>query len=80
MKRHIDAQSTGRDEEALGLFGIEGCMAALWPNESERPSKRWFKELQLNGAIPCHRIGRLIFFDPAHVRRTLDRKFKVEAN
>jgi hypothetical protein len=80
MARNIEAQSAACNEAALGLFGIEGCMAALWPNERERPSKRWFKELQLNGQIPCHRIGRLIFFDPAQVRRTLDRKFKVEAN
>jgi hypothetical protein len=54
-------------------------MAALWPNEQERPSKRWFKELQLNGQIPHIRIGRLIFFDPAQVRLALDRKFTVEA-
>lgn len=54
-------------------------MAVLWPYERERPSKRWFKELQLNGQIPYRRIGRMIFFDPAEVRRALDRKFRVEA-
>jgi hypothetical protein len=77
MARHIESQSPARAETSLGLFGIEGCMAVLWPNERERPSVRWFKELQLNGLIPHVRIGRLIFFDPAEVRRALDRKFRI---
>jgi hypothetical protein len=60
------------------LLGAAGCMAVIWPNPKERPSFRWFKQLQLQGYIPFHRIGRLVFFDPIQVRQALDRKFKVE--
>jgi hypothetical protein len=66
-------------ENTSKLLGAHGCMAEIWPNPQERPSFRKFKELQLKGFIPFHRIGRLVFFDPAEVRRALDRKFKVEA-
>jgi hypothetical protein len=61
------------------LVGARGCMAEIWPNPKERPSFRKFKELQLKGFIPFHKIGRLVFFDPAEVRRALDRQFKVES-
>jgi hypothetical protein len=52
-------------------------MAAIWPDPEERPSLRYFKELQAKGYIPFVRIGRLVFFDPAEVRRALDHKFRV---
>jgi hypothetical protein len=65
-------ESTGK------LMGAQGCLAEIWPNPQERPSFRKFKELQLHGFIPFHRIGRRVFFDPAEVRRALDRKFRVE--
>jgi hypothetical protein len=65
--------------ETPKLLRAAGCMAAIWPDPTERPSLRYFKELQAKGYIPFVRIGRLLFFDPAEVRRALDHKFRVES-
>ena len=39
---------------------------------------RWFLGLKAAGFVPFRKIGRLVFYDVAEVRRALDRRFKVE--
>lgn len=62
-----------------GLVGEAALRASLWPDPESRPSRRWFLELKSQGHIPFHRIGRLIFFDPAEVRAALDARFRINA-
>lgn len=78
MKERDLANAPTRDELSdSGLVGEERCREQIWPDRKSRPSSRWFLELKARGLIPFHRIGRRIFYDPAEVRRALDRQFKV---
>lgn len=36
-----------------------------------RPSRQWLIKQRNDGVIPCVRVGRLIFYDPAKVREKL---------
>jgi hypothetical protein len=54
------------------------CLEELFPDMRSRPSLRWFLGLKAAGVIPFRKIGRLVFYDVAEVRRALDRRFKVE--
>jgi hypothetical protein len=65
--------------ETVDLVPDYVCLERLFPDERGRPSIRWFRALKAAGVLPFRRIGRRIFYDVAEVRRTLDRKFKVEA-
>ena len=61
------------------LLGIHGTLAAIWPDESERPSLRAFMEWKRRGFVPYLKIGRRVFFDPQEVRRALERRFEIQA-
>ena len=62
------------------LVGAAKCLEILFPDEASRPKVRTFREWQRKGHVPFHRLGgRKVFFDPAQVRRALDRKFEVKA-
>lgn len=78
MEKQDPVNTTTRNEEPVsGLVGEERCRKLVWPDRKSRPSSRWFLELKARGLIPFHRIGRRVFYDPAEVRRALDRQFKV---
>jgi hypothetical protein len=70
---------TVRNQESVNLVTAQVCLEELFPDERGRPSLRWFLGLKAAGAVPFRKIGRLVFYDVAEVRRALDRKFKVEA-
>jgi hypothetical protein len=65
--------------ERIDLVDAQGCIEEIWPDERSRPSLRWFKGLQLAGLIPYRKIGRRVFFDPAEVRRALDKRCRKTA-
>lgn len=65
--------------DSIALVAAPECLELLFPNAASRPSIRWFLELKAQGKIPFRKIGRLIFYDPAEVRRAIDRNSKVEA-
>lgn len=61
------------------LLGAAETIAAVFPGEKSRPALRTFREWQARGYLPVHKIGKRTFFDPAEVRRALDRRFRIEA-
>ena len=52
------------------LVDASGLLKALF-EERCRPSLRWLRDQQKAGAIPCRRLGRLVFFDLEEVRAAL---------
>jgi hypothetical protein len=66
-------------EQPVDLVTAQICLEKLFPNKRTRPSLRWFLGLKAAGVVPHRKIGRLVFYDVAEVRRAFDRKFKVEA-
>ncbi len=61
------------------LVTAQACIHAIFGTEAP-PSIRTFRKWQADGWIPYNKIGRRTFFDPEQVRRSLDRRFKIEAN
>ena len=61
------------------LLDASACLAALFPDESSRPSLRTFRKWQANSYFPVHKIGRMTFFDPEQVRAAIERRFKIDA-
>jgi hypothetical protein len=66
------------ESDSLGLVNGQHCLELLFPQEP-RPTLRWFLGLKAKGLIPYRKIGGSIFYDPAEVRRAIDRLCKVEA-
>lgn len=62
-----------------GLLTAEELLKAIWPNPKSRPSLRWLREQQARRTLPMVKIGRLVFFDPAKVRHSIEKRFTVEA-
>jgi hypothetical protein len=62
-----------------GLVGAEECLKRIFPDESTRPSLRWFRSLQAKRLVPFRKISRLVFFDEDEVRNAIDRNFRVNA-
>jgi len=60
------------------LVGAARCMELVWPDPASRPSLRTFRTLQARRQIPYLKIGHLTYFDPAEVRRALNRKCLVK--
>jgi hypothetical protein len=58
-----------------GLFGALATLEIVFPDEAARPSVRTFRQWQRLRLIPFIKINRRTFFDPAEVRRALDRQF-----
>jgi hypothetical protein len=64
---------------SIGLVNGQRCLELLFPEEP-RPTLRWFLKLKAQGVIPYRKIGGSVFYDPAEVRRAIDRQCKVQAN
>ena len=60
--------------DPVGLVDARRCLEVVFPDKKSRPSIRFFWKLKAAGKIPFIKIGRLTFYDPAEVRRALDRK------
>ena len=65
-------------ESSIGLVDAERCLELLFPDERCRPKLRWFLEQKRVGKIPYRKMGHFVFYDPAEVRRAIDRLCKVE--
>jgi hypothetical protein len=66
-------------QELGNLVTAQVCLEELFPDERARPSLRWFLGLKAAGFVPFRKIGGLVFYDVAEVRRALDRSFKVDS-
>jgi hypothetical protein len=62
-----------------GLLSAEELLSVIWPNEKSRPCLRTLREFQAKRMVPYVKLGRLVYFDPAKVRRALEKRFTVEA-
>ncbi len=63
-----------------GLLNDEALLAALFPDETCRPSLRWLRKMRHRRLVPFYRIGgRMVLFDPGEVRAALEKQFRVEA-
>jgi hypothetical protein len=73
MERHAKLKNRKPSpSDAPGQF-VDGptLLEILFPAEC-RPTLRWLRDRQANRSIPFVKIGRLVFFNPAKVRETLD--------
>jgi hypothetical protein len=61
------------------LVGIEACRKIVFPDEDSAPGPRTFAKWMAARYFPVHKIGRRVFLDPEEVRRSLDRRFKINA-
>lgn len=66
-----DAVKRHQDQFVSGAKLLE----ILFPAEC-RPTLRWLRDQQKARRIPFIKIGRLVFFCPAQVRRSLENKQK----
>jgi hypothetical protein len=61
----------------LGLLRAPSLLEVIFPNPSDRPSRRWLEKMTKARAVPCIRLSeRMKLYDPAAVRAALD-KFNV---
>ena len=63
-----------------GLLTGKELLKQVWPNPESRPSLRWLRSQQSKRTLPYVKCGRLVFFDPAKVRKALEQRFTVEAS
>ena len=77
-KLQNESVSTGA-ENSPGLVGEERCREILFPDEASRPCRRTMRDWQAKKLIPYVRIGRRVFFDPAAVRRAIEKNFSVRS-
>jgi hypothetical protein len=59
------------------LVDATGLLEALFP-ETSRPSVRWVRSLQRKRLIPFIRLGRLVRFDVAEVRRVIAEQHTIK--
>jgi hypothetical protein len=74
--------SNNKDAEnntVTGLVGLYATIEAIWTDPRSRPSRRAFLKWRDSGLIPFLRIGRLIYYDVAEVRKALNEKCTVSA-
>ena len=61
-----------------GLVDAETLLKTNWHPDS-RPSLRWLRDQTAKRTIPFLKIGHKVYFDPAKVRKALEKRFTVEA-
>ena len=64
--------------EIRKLVDVDGLITALF-EESCRPSVRWVRTMQSQRKISYKKIGHLVFFDVAEVRKDLEENCTVNA-
>jgi hypothetical protein len=62
-----------------GYFSADETLRLLFPSQASRISLKWFMRLRYKNLIPYRKFGSRLFFNPAEVRRALDKIFKIEA-
>ena len=62
------------------LVGCEALLETLFPDERDRPSKRWLASMRQRRLIPFVKIGsRMVYYDLGEVRAALKRNFTVSS-
>lgn len=62
-----------------GLYGIEGALEAMFPDDRFRPSIRTFNKWRAKGYYPYIKLGKRVLIDPILARRALDARFTIHA-
>jgi len=70
MKKEPSEPIKPQPIDACGLVDGKRLLEILWPLPACRPSLNWLQK-HSGQKIPCIRIGRLRYFDPVEVRRSL---------
>jgi len=79
-QRIVDAIiAPAKTEDDLAFVPGEVLLATLWPDEETRPTLRWLRKMTATRSLPFVKLGNRVWFDPARVRRHLDKQFTVEA-
>jgi hypothetical protein len=78
-QRIVDAIAPAKMEDDLAFVPGEVLLATLWPDEETRPTLRWLRKMTKLRALPFLKLGNRVWFDPARVRRHLEKQFTVEA-
>lgn len=65
-------------EDDLAFVPGEVLLATLWPDEESRPTLRWLRKMTKLRALPFLKLGNRVWFDPARVRRHLEKQYTVE--
>ena len=79
-QRIVDAIiAPAKTEDDLAFVPGEVLLATLWPDEESRPTLRWLRKMTKLRALPFLKLGNRVWFDPARVRRHLEKQFTVEA-
>jgi hypothetical protein len=61
------------------LVGDETLLEALFPNDRDRPGRKWLADLRKSGQIPYLKIGaKVIRYKVSEVREAIDRNFSAE--
>jgi hypothetical protein len=70
-----------QDQEKIlppdGFVGHARLLELVWTDAAARPSLKWLHNQRAKRLIPFCRFGRLIFYNPAKVRESLERRFEV---
>lgn len=64
--------------DTTGLVDAATLLKTEWHPEAV-PSLRWLREQTARRTIPYIKIGHKVFFNPAKVRRALEKRFTVQA-
>ena len=64
---------TRAEKDLSKLVNVNGLIEALWAPENQ-PTPRTVWNWVREGEVPCIRIGRSVFFDPAAVRAVLEKR------
>jgi hypothetical protein len=75
----VDAIAPANTEDNLAFVPGEVLLATLWPDEESRPTLRWLRKMTATRSLPFLKLGNRVWFDPARVRRHLEKQFSVEA-
>jgi len=79
MKKRTRQKASAANEARPALLGALACLAAVFPDESTRPSLRWLRRMQAKRLLPFYKIGGLVFFDPEEVRAAINRDFRINS-
>ena len=61
------------------LVGAETLLKTLWPDEADRPSKRWLDEYKKRRAIPFIKLGARVWYDVEQVAEAIAIRHTIQA-
>lgn len=70
MTKSASQEATLRSNR--GLLRASSLLTELFPNEQDRPSRRWLERMNKRRVFPSIKAGGLRLYDPAAVRAALE--------